>query len=253
MTDTPPAFDKFGWLKTLLSDAALTDKDFRLAVLIGVTYTSKSGTGWAVELDALAAKLPGGLSRRRLIDALKRLTDRGYLVETSRSGGGRGMTARRSFDLGKPLTPASGVYAETPDASVRNPGQQRPKPLTAASHEIAADQVGQPPTGISTGISAGGAQVADDPEPSRYCSDHPNGTTEPCWACGQANNEHKAWRAREPERKSAAAQKRAAARADCAFCDDDGQIDLGDSVYVCDHTTAMARFKAQADAIAAAG
>lgn len=79
-------FDKFGWLKTLHSDAALTDREFRLAVLIGVTYTRGDGSGWAVDLDALAAALPGGLSRRRLIDALRRLGDLGYVVETGRSG-----------------------------------------------------------------------------------------------------------------------------------------------------------------------
>lgn len=79
-------FDKFGWLKALHSDAALTDRDFRLAALIGVTYTRADGSGWAVDLDALAAQLPGGLSRRRLADALRRLIDLGYLVETGRSG-----------------------------------------------------------------------------------------------------------------------------------------------------------------------
>lgn len=113
------SFAKFSWLKALQSDAALTDRDVRLAVLIGVAYTRADGVGWVVELDALAASLPGGLSRRRLIDALSRLVVRGYLVETARSLGGRGMTARRSFDLHKPTTPASEVNAKPLTLTVR--------------------------------------------------------------------------------------------------------------------------------------
>lgn len=252
-------FDKFGWLKALQSDPALTDRDFRLAALIGVTYTRADGSGWAVDLDALAAQLPGGLSRRRLADALRRLMDRGYLVETGRSGGGRGVTARRSFDLRKPPTPASGVSAggalwitpetpdasgtglpETPDASVRNPGRQRPKPLTAASKKVPSDLREAPPTGTSTGTPTGETASAptfgDDPEPPHFCPEHPTGTRGKCPPCGDYRRRHDAWQARQHDRSRVERQARRDAIADCPDCDEYGQIDHGAAgVANCQH------------------
>jgi hypothetical protein len=247
-------FDKFGWLKALHSDAALTDRDFRLAVLIGVTYTRADGSGWAVDLAALAASLPGGLSRRRLSDALRRLVARGYLVESGRSGGGRGVTARRSFDLRKPMTPASGVSAgrglqttpetqdssgtgitESQDSSVRNPGRQRPKPLTRASINEPSDLGEQPPTGTSTGTPTGGAAAAHDPEPPPFCSQHPTGTRESCPPCGDHRRGHDAWQARQRHRIRVERHVRHNAIADCPDCDEFGQVDLGEAVANCRH------------------
>lgn len=228
MTDTPPAFDKFGWIKAIQADATLSDKTFRLAVLIGVTYTRKDGTGWAVELVELSERLAGGLSQKRMNAALDQLVDRGYLVDAGRSGGGRGNTARRSFHLRKPGTPASGVCSETRDASVLNPGRWRTKPGTPASEFVPPDLREPTPTGTSTGISTGVAAVAhDDPEPSRYCPDHPNDTPKGCNACRYHGRQHDAWRQRQVARKRAAI-------AACDVCDEHGQIDLGDSVKTCD-------------------
>lgn len=244
ITNGQGPFNKFAWIKALLSDAALTDKDFRLAVLIGVTYTRADGIGWGIELDALAAALPGGLSRRRLIDALGRLVARGYLVQSGRSGGGRGVTARRSFDLCKPLTPASGVnaetpdasgtgFAETPDASVQNPGRQRPKPLTPASEKMRSELHKQPPTGIATGITTGSGasnvvtgapgyrELTPDPEPPRTCPRHPNDDT-PCGACRAAKENHEAWRGRQFVRRRALAEVQATDIANCRECDSQG-------------------------------
>lgn len=251
-------FDKFGWLKALQSDPALTDRDFRLAALIGVTYTRADGSGWTVDLDALAARLPGGLSRRRLADALRRLIDSGYVVETGRSGGGRGVTARRSFDLRKPATPVSGVsadgalwithetpdasgtgFVETPDASVRNPGRQRPKPLTPASKKVQSDLREAPPTGTSTGTPTGGTDRAltfgDDSEPPRFCAEHPTGTRENCRPCGDHRRRHDAWQATQSERVSARGRARREAIHACPDCDEFGHVDLGETVAACRH------------------
>ena len=265
------SFSKFGWLKALQADATLTDKDFRLAALIGVTYTRADGSGWAVELDALAASLPGGLSRRRLTDALRRLADRGYLAESGRSGGGRGVTARRSFDLLIPTTQASGVspqtpdsgdggfsdpdlwtspethdasgtgLAETPDVSVRNPGRQRPKPLTLASEKVASGHLEPPPTGTSSGTSRGGASwaasspLAGDPEPAPFCRKHPAGTQDSCRACGDHRRGHDAWQARQHNRTRDAKQARRDAIEQCPDCDEFGQVDCGNAVANCQH------------------
>jgi hypothetical protein len=162
-------FDKFGWLKTLQSDPHLSETALRLGVVIATTFTRADGTGWSVELDKIAAKLPGGLSRDRAFGSLRQLTDAGYLTETGRSGGGRGLTARRSHNLTKPPTPASvvyeepqpsasAVYAETTDASVVNHRRKRRKPPTPAAQFSAVD-AGQgtrfSPTGTSSGTSSG--------------------------------------------------------------------------------------------------
>lgn len=209
---SPPTFDKFGWIKAIQADATLSDKTFRLAVLIGVTYTRKDGTGWAVELAELSVKLAGGLSQKRMNAALDQLVERGYLVDAGRSGGGRGNTARRSFNLRKPGTPASRVCAETRDARVLNPGRWRTKPGTLAPEFVPSDLCEPPPTGTSTGISTGAR-----------------------------------------ERQSVSAQKLAAGDPDCPYCLGAGEFTFDDSARTCDHTPAMARFKARVDAIAAAG
>ncbi|KMO82305.1 hypothetical protein MCHLDSM_01457 [Mycolicibacterium chlorophenolicum] len=254
MTGGSGSFDKFGWLKALHSDTTLPDKHFRLAVVIGVTYTRADGSGWFVELDALAAALPGGLSRRRLVEALRGLEERGYLVESDRSGGGRGVTAKRWFNLRKPPTPASGVsvnrdlwtttetpdasgtgFGETPDASVRNPRRQRPKPLTPASHKVAFDQHERPPTGTSTGTSSGGAPSTSDAEPAPFCPRHPAGTQENCPRCGDHRRAHDAWEARRRSRSCDAKQARRDAIEQCPDCDEFGQVDCGNAVANCRH------------------
>ncbi|BBY48381.1 hypothetical protein MARA_18490 [Mycolicibacterium arabiense] len=265
-------FDKFGWLKALHSDAALTDKDLRLAVVIGVTYTRSDGSGWAVDLDALSAALPGGLSRRRLTDALGRLVNLGYLAETGRSGGGRGVTARRSFDLRKPPTPASGVsrqtpdstvggladpglwitaethdasgtgLAETQDASVRNPGRQRPKPLTPASEIVASDLRERPPTGTSTGTPTGGeaagSRQAAVPPPSSSlpangkptyhprCAKHIHDETAPgCYGCKEAREAAEASAQTAEEREAERRGQIRDAIDSCRHCDPWARLD----------------------------
>lgn len=236
--------NKFAWLKAAQMDNGLTDKDFRLAVLIGVSYTRGDGVGWSVELDDLAASIPGGLSRRRLIDALTRLVNRGYLVETGRSGGGRAQRARRSFNLCKPMTPASGVVTETPDASgtgfktethdasVQNPRRQRPKPLTAASQRTDADEREDPLTGTSTGTSTGDhAHAREDEPPPRYCPNHPNGSPggSACVPCMRARQKLEDWTREGDERERAARAAWRRARESCQRCGGTGHIDVDEN------------------------
>jgi hypothetical protein len=163
-------FDKFGWLKTLQSDPDLSDTAFRLGVVICTTFTRADGTGWAVELDTIAAKLPAGLSRNRTFGVLRQLTDAGYLTETARSGGGRRLTARRAHNLTKPQPPvpvdnpakpqplAAVVYGETATASGINHNRKRLKPQPPAAQFVAvcADQGTRfSPTGTSSGTPSG--------------------------------------------------------------------------------------------------
>lgn len=169
---------------------------------------------------------------------------------------------------------ASGAgLAETRTASGSNPNRQRLKPQPPAVDEVSSDQreylptgtpSGTPSRGVSpeSGTSLGGPQApdddpppkqsaknygetpsaADDPEPPRFCPEHPNGTRESCPPCGDYRRRHAAWEARQRYRTRAEKDARATAITTCRRCDDYGQIDLGESVVICDHTPDMDRY-----------
>lgn len=181
--------NKFGWLQALRKDARVTDGEYRVASALCTDFTRRDGVGWAVELDVLADSVPGGVSRDRLIKGLKKMVDLGYIVETSRSGGGRGVKARRSHNLvSKPKTPASGVspqtpdatavgIGKTPDASVGNPRRYGRKPPTLASEEVLSELLRHTPSGTSSGTPSGTrcrrhTHIVDDAEvpPCRECA-----------------------------------------------------------------------------------
>ncbi|MCG5431806.1 hypothetical protein LV457_05805 [Mycobacterium sp. MYCO198283] len=236
-------FDKFGWLKALLRDPRFTDREARIGAAICVEFTRADGTGWEVPLTTLAAVPPSGLSVTRLKQLLARLVQMGYLVETSRSGGGRAQFAKRAHSLAgppKPGTPAEQVSEETRYASVQNLVRQRVKPGTPALHKVASDLQQCTPTGTSTGTSTGvlraGARERTRPDP--YCSKHmPDGTTDNCGGCLRARKRCEQW---DSEQERAAAEAAAAARAlreNCPRCEGRGVEDLPDGTgRKCDHS-----------------
>lgn len=239
------SFDKFGWLKALRADPRLTDRDVRIALALCTDYSRRDGTGWAVDLDDLAAAIPSGLSRNRLKDMLQKLTEYGYLVETGRTAGGRGVVARRSHNLTKPTLAAVRVNAETRTASKSGKSEtrtasgsnlhpQRFKPAPPAVHKVPSDQHEEPPTGTSSGTSSGTA-AASDPEPLPFCPKHPIGTRTACRSCADHRRSHDAWQTRQHNRSRDARQARRDAIADCPDCDEFGQIDLGAAVVNCRH------------------
>lgn len=61
-----------------------------------------------------------------------------------------------------------------------------------------------------------------EPEPSRYCPDHPNDTDERCGACGDARRARKAWDERREAAAAAAKAGRRAWIAACRQCDPSG-------------------------------
>nr|WP_156770661.1 hypothetical protein [Mycobacterium gordonae] len=242
---TGRAFDKFGWLKALRADPRLTDRDVRMALALCTDYSRRDGTGWAVDLDDLATAIPSGLSRNRLKDMLQKLTEYGYLVETGRTAGGRGVVARRSHDLAKPALAAVRVNdetrtasgagnSETRTASGSNPHRWRFKPAPLAVQKVAPELHEDPPTGTSPGTPSGTA-AAHDPEPPRFCPNHPTGTRQNCRPCGDHRSSHEAWQARHSERSRVEAQARRDAIARCPDCDEFGQVDLGEAVANCRH------------------
>jgi hypothetical protein len=115
VTEAAAVMNKFAWIKALQSDPAVTDAAFRLGIIICVDFTRRDGTGWAVDLDDLAAKVPNGIHRGTMKRALRTLVARGYLVETGRSKGGRGQTGWRRYNLQIPGALALQVSEETPE------------------------------------------------------------------------------------------------------------------------------------------
>jgi hypothetical protein len=59
-------FHKFAWLRALRSDARFSDKEVRVAMAVCTDFVRRDGTGWLVDVDVVAASVPGGMSRYRL-------------------------------------------------------------------------------------------------------------------------------------------------------------------------------------------
>lgn len=171
MNDT---FDKFAWLKALQADATVTDKVFRLGVVIATRYTRRNGSGWVASLDEMAGHVKGGMTVARFNDATRHLESRGFLVQMKRSLGGRPRKGQKperrgAFDLVMP----SEAEADSGVGLDENPRSQRSKPtlVKVKTHArngvnprsgepeltpIPADQTPQKlPTGTSLGTSSG--------------------------------------------------------------------------------------------------
>ena len=97
------------------------------------------------------------------------------------------------------------------------------------------------PEGFATGLVEVEVGVDNSPtvgghlgeEPSPFCANHPGGTNDPCFACGQAKRTH-------PQRVQAWKDKRAKLRADaikaCGLCDEYGDLEVSrNSVRRCTH------------------
>jgi len=98
------------------------------------------------------------------------------------------------------------------------------------------------PFGVTYG---GGVAEGDDPEPPRYCDDHPNDTTEVCRPCIALRKGHDRWKERQVQRQAdevdqqrqkreALAQRLKA----CGQCDEDGWRKEDPSIK-CKHQEAM--------------
>jgi hypothetical protein len=223
------SFDKFRWLKLLLADSRFTEKEQVLGIVVCVWFTRSDGTGWVVELDDIAEKVAQGMCHNRMTIGLKKLVGYGYLQETSRSLGGRGLKAKRSHNLskpypvldgvnGKPYPAADGVLAETLSSTEQNPIQDGIKPYPERDDKTTSDLPGQPPTGTSSGTPSGTASV-DEPSdehrngsshatapngfdpPKRTCPLHPH--SDPCPTCASDRKAIEAWKREGPQRLSA--------------------------------------------------
>jgi hypothetical protein len=206
VSDRGATFDKFAWLRALREDARFTDKEARLGMAICTDCVRRNGRGWLVDLNELAASVPGNVSRNWLNAALQKFIRHGYLAETSRAGGGRGLTARRSHDLvPQPVKPASvagpddaethpatgvgndeshpatGVgIEETHPATDVNPPLHRVKPTPVAGDNVRADLREATPKGLRRELLGDAcAREAEPaaPEPLDYGDDPPEDQT----------------------------------------------------------------------------
>jgi hypothetical protein len=86
-----------------------------------------------------------------------------------------------------------------------------------------------PGPALSVVTKGGGVTEGDDPEPPRYCDEHPNDTTEYCRPCIVRRKSHDAWKGRqkqlEADQLEQQRQKRireAQTLTACGDCDEDG-------------------------------
>lgn len=117
---------------------------------------------------------------------------------------------------------------------------------------LAGQGQGQGERSPSANEEFGGSRAAAHPyapareaatPPSPHCPKHPDGTSSPCRACGDARVARDRWEADERRRRSEAQSAEARQRAElrraaveaCGHCDDDGRR-LDAPGLVCDHT-----------------
>jgi hypothetical protein len=97
---------------------------------------------------------------------------------------------------------------------------------------------------INTLVNSGGelTQVGDYEPPPQFCPRHPNGTDEPCWACGQRRKERETWTADLPARRAELKRKLAVEMAEkvaaCPLCDEYGMRELSNGLARCNHEEA---------------
>jgi hypothetical protein len=217
------SFDKFGWLKALQSDSRYTDKEQRLGSIICVQFARRDGTGWTVQLDDIAAKMPDGMCRRAMKTAFGKFVNDGYLRETGKSQGGRGVKAWRSHDLTKPDLARAQVSEETRANSMQNPCTQRAKPVHVRSAKTSTELPKEPPKGTSKGTSEGTGARASATPPSSRCPKHINHPDPPnCHACGEARLAAQDFEARRAEAEKQARAEALARRDNCTACDEFG-------------------------------
>ncbi len=108
------------------------------------------------------------------------------------------------------------------------------QPIAEAGAQAKPKQNGTPGPGpVLNGVTKGGGVTqGDDPEPPRYCNEHPNDTTDYCRPCIVRRKAHDAWKTRQADRERATAAAIEASRReirelidDCTECDDFGRRD----------------------------
>jgi hypothetical protein len=185
--------------------------------------------GWAntqkrmqVVLDAVDA-IASSRIRDSAIRELWKIPDSGIGTDASRDALSRALNIRYP-DNADTVTRSDRVVVTTRSRTTGNP---LPETTTHNPH----------PGNLEPG--AGSPSASAEP-PAPFCSKHPNGTDEPCKACGTARLRFDAWRAAAPQRALAdkASDSAAETRAkNCPLCHGTGWIENsdGDPIARCNH------------------
>ncbi|MGW2666084.1 hypothetical protein ACWCW7_34455 [Nocardia tengchongensis] len=148
-----------------------------------------------------------------------------------------------AMQIGNPEAVENG-YGEPVSDGDQVPGADNPADSVPIPSTCTYTSKPAPLGGPVTGVRHQGADLEANDPPPRSCPEHPNGTTEPCAACGIFR---RAREAHDSEAKRLAAEQRAAERdaesevrrlaiVNCSMCDSDGQIIRdGDEPLLCDH------------------
>lgn len=92
---------------------------------------------------------------------------------------------------------------------------------------------------LSLVSSGGDITQGDDPEPPRFCPNHPHGTQLNCGDCKDARIAHEAWTKRDEARKKAIRDQYRELSQNCPICHGTNVIDVGENeVRKCDHEQA---------------
>lgn len=144
---------------------------------------------------------------------------------------------RKRADAGRKGGQASGESRREASASAS----------ASASGRAGANENRTPGPGpaLSVVTKGGGVTEGDDPEPPRYCSEHPNDTTDYCRACIVLRKAHDAWKDRQKQQIEAdqleqqrQKQRKAQRLAACRDCDEEGWR-YDDREIKCNHQEAM--------------
>lgn len=101
----------------------------------------------------------------------------------------------------------TGADTDTQGKDVSRRESQRPDP----------DPTRPDPSMVTSGGE--GTLVDDDPEPPRFCVDHPDDTTERCIPCKHARIAHREWVERGPQREAKFKEAQRLARVNCPRCE----------------------------------
>lgn len=118
-------------------------------------------------------------------------------------------------------------------------GQASGQSRRSASAEASASQVVKqkrtpvPGPVLSLVTSGGELTSVADPEPPRFCPDHPEDTTDPCIPCRDSRKAHKAWTERQKERDQLEREYRSRLQENCARCHGTNTYDDEQGTHKC--------------------
>lgn len=206
-------FDKFEWIRAVAADRRLKVAERFVLRNAAVRYVKYGDDVFRVRQTTIADQLAVGV--RTVRQSISQARQLGYLVLAQERQRGRSYHGPNEYRLVIPADSAAinRIPAEhDPNSGTDRPEYRQNTTGIAAERNSLTSQNADPKgslKGLIKGIERGGAPAAsppgatpstlspeDDP-PSHYCKRHPNGTDDPCAACGKARRKREAWDAEE--------------------------------------------------------